>query len=164
MAKNTVRAYRSDLVQFFEWFQANGPGSITAVQLSDLSGYLRHQHERQLAASSIARHLVSVKMFFRFLVLEGVLTESKVELLSSPKLWQHLPKVLSPETVDRLLAAPQPADRFPLRDRALLVVMYAKVARLAHDFRVVSGFSQHDHFGLFRQRQAANQLGGRLVE
>ncbi len=45
-------------------------------------------------------------MFFRYLVLDGVLTESAVELLSSPKMWQHLPKVLSPETVDRLLAAP----------------------------------------------------------
>ena len=140
MAKNTVRAYRSDLVQFFEWFRGNGPGCITDVQLPDLSRYLQHQHDRQLAASTIARHLVSVKMFFRFLVLEGVLTESKVELLSSPKLWQHLPKVLSPETVDRLLAAPQPSDRFPLRDRALLTVMYATGCRASE----VTGMQMKD--------------------
>jgi len=129
MSQNTVRAYRSDLAQFFEWFAAHGPASVAAVELAHLTGYLKHLHERQLAASSIGRHLVSIKMFFRFLVLEGVLTESKVELLSSPKLWQHLPKVLSPETVDRLLAAPQPADRYPLRDRALLAVMYATGCR-----------------------------------
>jgi integrase/recombinase XerD len=129
MSQNTVRAYRSDLAQFFEWFATNGPASVAAVELPHLTGYLKHLHERQLAASSIGRHLVSIKMFFRFLVLEGVLTESKVELLSSPKLWQHLPKVLSPETVDRLLAAPQPSDRYPLRDRALLAVMYATGCR-----------------------------------
>lgn len=130
MSKNTVRAYRSDLAQFFEWFLTNGgPPSVAAVELLHLTAYLKHLHERQLAASSIARHLVSIKMFFRFLVLEGVLTESKVELLSSPKLWQYLPKVLSPETVDRLLAAPQPADRYPLRDRALLAVLYATGCR-----------------------------------
>ncbi|MGH7128617.1 MAG: tyrosine recombinase, partial [Planctomycetaceae bacterium] len=86
-------------------------------------------HDRPLAASSIARHLVSIKMFYRYLMLEGVLVESVVDLLSSPKLWQHLPKVLSPETVDRLLAAPQPSDRYPLRDRALLALMYATGCR-----------------------------------
>jgi integrase/recombinase XerD len=50
-------------------------------------------------------------------------------MLSSPKLWQHLPKVLSPETVDRILAAPTPQDRYPLRDRALLSLLYATGCR-----------------------------------
>ena len=129
MSANTIRAYRSDLQKFFEWFPISGASSVSTIELQHLTAYLKHLHECQLAATSIARHLVSVKMFFRYLVLEGILAESKVELLSSPKLWQHLPKVLSPETVDRLLAAPQPADRFPLRDRALLTVMYATGCR-----------------------------------
>jgi integrase/recombinase XerD len=77
----------------------------------------------------VGRHLVSLKMFFRYLVLDGVLTESAVELLNSPKMWQHLPKVLSPETVDRILAAPMPEDRYPLRDRALLCFLYATGCR-----------------------------------
>jgi len=141
MSRNTIRAYRSDLLQFFEWFTVDGPARVSAVELTHLSDYLRHLHERRLAASSIARHLVSVKMFFRFLVLEGVLAESKVELLSSPKLWQRLPKVLSPETVDRLLDAPtKGVDRFPLRDRALLAVMYATGCRASE----VSGLQLKD--------------------
>lgn len=129
MSANSVKAYRSDLRQFFEWFEQHGPTDVTAVELSHLTAYLKHLHGRQLAATSIARHLVSIKMFFRYLVLEGILQESAVELLSSPKLWQHLPKVLSPDTVDRLLAAPLPADRYPLRDRAILTVMYATGCR-----------------------------------
>jgi integrase/recombinase XerD len=62
-------------------------------------------------------------------VLEGVLRESVVDLLNSPKLWQHLPHVLSPDMVNRLLASPQAADRFMLRDRALLALLYATGCR-----------------------------------
>jgi len=129
MSQNSVRAYGSDLTQFLSWYRDHGPGSIQKVDLKVLSSYLNHLHKRQLAATSIARHLVSIKMFFRYLVLEGVLLESAVELLSAPKLWQHLPKVLSPDRVDRLLAAPSPDDRFPLRDRALLCLLYATGCR-----------------------------------
>jgi integrase/recombinase XerD len=120
MARNTISAYRTDLTKFFEWFEKSGSGSVFKVDLKLLSRYLEHLNQRGLASSSVARHLVSLKMFFRYLVLDGVLTESAVELLSSPKLWQHLPKVLSPETVDRRLAAPTQEDRYPLRDRALM--------------------------------------------
>src|SRR5437016_5239097 len=84
MAKNTTQAYRSDLVQFFEWFRLHGPESLNSADLSIFTAYLGHLHERQLAMTTIARHLVAIKMFFRYLVLEGVLVESLVDLLSSP--------------------------------------------------------------------------------
>lgn len=129
MAKNTVQAYQSDLVQFFEWFRLYGPGALRDADLRTFSGYLQHLHERQLAATTIARHLVAIKMFFRYLVLEGALAESVVDLLGSPKLWQHLPHVLSPDMVNRLLAAPVPGDRFMRRDRALLALLYATGCR-----------------------------------
>lgn len=129
MASNTVKAYHSDLNQFFEWYRKHGPPSLKDVDLQLLSSYLNHLHGRRLAATSIARQLVSLKMFFRFLVLEGILAESAVELLSSPKLWQKLPKVLSPDMVERLLDAPTPDDRYPLRDRAMLVLFYATGCR-----------------------------------
>jgi len=130
MARNSVRAYQSDLEQFFEWYRAHGPRSLHEVSLRVFSDYLDHLHERKLAATSIARHLVSIRMFFRYLVLEGVLLESAAELLSSPKLWQRLPTVLSPDMVNRLLSGPVAGvDRFPLRDRALLSLLYATGCR-----------------------------------
>jgi len=128
-ARNTLLAYGSDLRQFFEWFDNHGPGSLNAVTLQLLTRYLKHLHERQLSSTTVARHLVAIKMFFRYLLLEGVIRESVADLLSSPKLWQHLPHVLSPDMVDRLLAAPQRADRFMLRDRALLALLYATGCR-----------------------------------
>jgi integrase/recombinase XerD len=129
MSDNTVRAYRSDLNQFHAWYRSFGAASLKQVDLPRLTEYLDHLHGRRLATTSIARQLASLKMFFRYLVLEGVLTESAVELLASPKLWQRLPNVLSPEMIDQLLDAPTLDDRFPLRDRALLIFLYATGCR-----------------------------------
>jgi len=129
MSLNTVKAYRNDLRQFSEWCASRKVSSLKSVDLSLLGKFLQALHDRQLAATTIARRLVAIKMFFRFLVLEGVVTESAVDLMSSPKLWQYLPTVLSPETVDRLLTAPSRFDSYPLRDRAVLAVLYATGCR-----------------------------------
>lgn len=147
MALNSRKAYQSDLQQFFTWLDAGRSRTWQQVDLALLTEYLQHLHDRKLAASSVGRHLVALKMFFRYLVLEGVVVESVVELLNSPKLWQHLPHVLSPDMVNRLLAAPGPGDRFPLRDRAFLALLYATGCRVSEvanlqlrDIHVQEGF------------------------
>lgn len=129
MANNTVMAYRKDVQRFADWLSRLRKIPVQNVDLGELQAYLKDLHAASYAASSIARHLVSIKMFFRFLVLEGMLRDSAAELLNSPKLWQHLPKVLSPEKVDQLLMAPGETDSFPLRDRAILATMYATGCR-----------------------------------
>ena len=78
---------------------------------------------------SIARHIVSLKVFFRYLQLEGALTDNLAELLGSQKLWERVPKVLSVAQVDRLLAAPGRTDPWYRRDRALLELLYATGCR-----------------------------------
>src|SRR4029434_2457421 len=83
----------------------------------------------QLAAASIARHIVALKLFFRYLQLEGIVRDNPVELLGTQKTWQRVPEVMSPAIVDRLLAAPQPYDAYFRRDRALLELLYATGCR-----------------------------------
>jgi integrase/recombinase XerD len=129
MARNTVLAYGSDLRQFFSWFDDHSPVGLNAIDLKALTDYLNHLHERNLSPSTVARHLVAIKMFFRYLLLEGVIRESIADLLNSPKLWQHLPHVLSPDMVNHLLAAPVSSDRYMLRDRAMLALLYATGCR-----------------------------------
>src|SRR4029078_5004023 len=75
------------------------------------------------------RHLVALKMFYRFLRVEERGDPAAVELLASPALGERVPHVLSPEAVEKLLAAPTPAERFVLRDRALLETLYATGGR-----------------------------------
>lgn len=152
LSKNTLAAYGTDLERFAGWYADHGPGLLSQISLRLLTDYLQFLHSCELAASTIARHLVSIRMFFRYLMLEGLLEKSVADQLSSPKLWEHLPKVLSPDAVDRLLAAPGPDDRFPLRDRALLCLLYATGCR-------VSEVCQMRMSGLFLNEKFARCVG-----
>ncbi len=171
LSDNTVVAYQRDLTLFAEWYRTHGPARLQQVQLPLFSSYLQYLHDRAYAATSIARHLVSIKMFFRYLVLEGVLPESIVELVNSPKLWQHLPKVLSPEKVDELIAAPTRQDRYPLRDRALLALMYATGCRASEvcaitlrDIRLDEGYCRVHGKGNKERMVSLNPVARAAVE
>jgi len=129
MADNTVQAYGRDLDRFAKWCALVRYGDYTTPTLRDLARYLAFLHDEQLAVPSIARHLVSLKMFYRFLKLEEKADAAAVDLLASPKLWERIPSVLPPNAVDELLKAPQAGDRFFLRDRALLETLYATGCR-----------------------------------
>jgi integrase/recombinase XerD len=129
MAANTVLAYGRDLERFAVWAEQGRLTSYLEPTLRELSDYLTFLRDEQLAPPSIARHLVALKMFYRFLRLEERGDPTAVELLSSPKLWERIPQVLSPESVTKLLASPNPSDRFFLRDRALLETLYATGGR-----------------------------------
>lgn len=129
MADNTVQAYGRDLERFAQWCALVRYADYATPTLKDLARYLAFLHDEQLAVPSIARHLVSLKMFYRFLKLEEKADAAAVDLLASPKLWERIPSVLPPNAVDELLKAPQPGDRFFLRDRALLETLYATGCR-----------------------------------
>ncbi len=129
MAANTLLAYGRDLEHFARWFLESGQEDHLRLTVKDLSGYLSFLREAKLAPPSVARHLVALKMFYRFLRLENRVEQSAVDLLSSPALWRRIPNVLNPDSVSRLLSAPSEEDRFCLRDRAILETLYATGAR-----------------------------------
>lgn len=129
MAVNTVLAYGRDLDRFAAWVAGGGLEDFLKPTVRELSGYLAFLREDGLAPPSVARNLVALKMFYRFLRLEERASAAAVDLLNSPALWERIPQVLSPESVTRLLAAPQASDRFFLRDRALLETLYATGSR-----------------------------------
>jgi integrase/recombinase XerD len=129
LAANTLLAYGRDLDRFSGWFAGGGLDDYLRPSLRELSRYLEFLRAEGLAPPSIARHLVALKVFYRFLRLEERTTAGTVDLLSSPALWERVPQVLSPERVTQLLEAPLPADRFFLRDRALLEMLYATGSR-----------------------------------
>jgi integrase/recombinase XerD len=126
LSENTVAAYRRDLKHFFAWLDGR---SIPVLSIRDLADYVAWLHGRELAPASIARHIVSLKVFFRYLQLEGSLHDNLAELLGSQKLWERVPKVLSPQQIDRLFAAPGRTDPCWRRDRALLELLYATGCR-----------------------------------
>lgn len=144
LSGNTVAAYRRDMQHFRQWLAGRPIPKLTISQLSDYVGWL---HEQGLAPASVARRLASLKVFFRYLQLEGILQESHAELLSSQKLWQRVPQVLSPQMVERFLAAPRKSDYCWRRDRAILELLYATGCRASElsslrlkDARLEEGF------------------------
>ena len=127
LSENTVAAYKRDLKKFSDWLGSRSIPRLSIRELADYPAYL--QAKCELQPSSIARHLVSLKVFFRYLQLESVMPENIAELLGSQKLWQRVPRVLSAEMVEQLLVAPREQDALWRRDRALLELLYATGCR-----------------------------------
>jgi integrase/recombinase XerD len=128
LAENSVLAYERDLRRFFDWLRGR---RIEGLSISELANYPAWLNAQNLAPASISRHVVSLKMFFRYLQLEGVLTENQAELLGTQKLWQRVPTVLSPGEIDALLTAAAPPRPLWRRDRAMLELLYATGCRVS---------------------------------
>ncbi len=124
---NTVAAYRRDLTGFI--------GFVAGRELTEdvVTGYARSLREREhpLAASSVARALSSVRGFTRFLVEEGLIAVDPAVEVPAPKLPSRLPKALTIEQVERVLAATDGDEPAALRDKALLELLYATGARVS---------------------------------
>lgn len=164
LSANTVAAYRRDLQKFGEWL---GPRKIQELTIRELGDYAGWLNARALAPASVARHLVSLKVFFRYLQLEGVLKDNLAELLGSQKLWQRVPQVLSPEMIDKLLTAPRQHDALWRRDRAMLELLYATGCRASEvsnlrsdDVHLTQGFCLVRGKG---DKERLVPLGGRAV-
>lgn len=137
LSANTVAAYRRDLRHFTVWLDAR---SIPKLSIRDLADYVGWLSARDLAPASVARHIVSLRIFFRYLQLEGVLNDNLAELLGSQKLWERVPQVLSVEQLTRLFVAPGKTDSCWRRDRALLELLYATGCRASE----ISNLKLHD--------------------
>jgi integrase/recombinase XerD len=129
VSANTLAAYRSDVVKFSRWRKEHAPGPIAKLDIRKLAGYVDYLVQVGLAPRSVGRHLASLSTFFRYLVTEGALTENVAKLLVAPAVWDRLPTVLSPSSVDRLLGTPDPAAPLGRRDRAALETLYASGCR-----------------------------------
>ena len=123
----TLEAYRHDLEQLQEELVAQGVTCCSAVTPKILAAHIRRLHrERGLQASSVARHLSTIRMLFRFLQASNRIDSDPARLLETPTRWKKLPDVLSPKKMKRMIEAANPKfGRLWKRDRALVELMYA---------------------------------------
>jgi len=134
LAANSIESYRRDLTEFSAFLHCLGKAPL-AVDREDIRAFLKQLYHRDLGARSVARFLVSLRGFFRFLVREGRVTGDPTADVEAPKLDQSLPKHLSADEVDRLLAQPDVSTPLGLRDKAMLELLYAtgmRVSELVH--------------------------------
>ncbi len=125
LSKNTLMAYQRDLERYLSFLKKNGVSSIDSVNRKMIMDFLLKERDRGLNASSVARGLVAIRMFHRFLTEEGKIKEDVTEVLEAPKLWKHLPDYLSIQEIEALLKSPNLRKAQGIRDQACLELMYA---------------------------------------
>ncbi len=140
LARHTVEGYQWDLTLFGEFLDERGVDAITAVTREHIRDFLAAEKDRGLAEKSVARHLVALKAFFRFLALEHLLPNDITEVMVTPKVWRTVPQCLSLDEVDAILAAYRDSDPVSLRNRAIIELLYASGLRASEcaDLRVVN--------------------------
>ena len=131
LSRNTQLAYGHDLTEFLDFLARRGRAGLQEVERRDILDFLMDGKQKGLAAASLARRLVAIKVFFRHLSREGLLAANVADAMDSPRLWKILPPTLSIAEVDRLLAAPDPGTPRGLRDRAILETFYATGLRVS---------------------------------
>ena len=131
LSENTRQAYGQDLAAFTAFLDRQGVHSLNDARRKHVMNFLLHERERGISVTTVSRRLVAIKMFFRYLLQEGLLAANVAEVMDSPRLWKALPEVLSPREVDRMLAVPQGDGRIAVRDRAILETFYATGLRVS---------------------------------
>ncbi len=127
LAENTVAAYVHDIRDCLAFCARNGWHDPEEISRDNLLDFLEESQERGLATASLARRLVALKVFFRYLYQEGFIHQNVTEIMEGPRLWRMLPDFLSPDEVTRLLKTFRLRSNAPLesRNRAILEVLYA---------------------------------------
>src|ERR1019366_8779602 len=95
------------------------------VQRSDVVDFLGSLYRKDLDSRSVARHLVTIRHFFRFSLMEGYIEDDPAATVESPRFRQSLPEFLSLDEVDRLLQQPDTSSTTGLRDKAMIELLYS---------------------------------------
>ena len=131
LSRNTIEAYHRDLTRFLLYLKGKGIEDPAKVEKLDIQAFLLALKRDRLSARTIARNLVALRTFFRYLIEEALLRKNPVEELESPRLARKLPEILSPAEVERLLQQPESQTLLGGRDRAMLEVLYAGGMRVS---------------------------------
>lgn len=128
LSANSIKAYTADIGRFMLWMNSRCVYSLNYSELTDFISVLRMEG---LSAASISRHIVTVRVFFRFLQLEGLSKTNPADWLIQQKKWARIPHVLTVKQVDTFLKSPNPSDKFFVRDLAILELLYATGCRVS---------------------------------
>ena len=130
LAENTLQAYRQDLLKYKAFVKSRGM-DLESAKTESIYRFLDDLSGRGIGSRSRTRVLVTLRNFFQFLVFEELLESNPCENVESPKSWKALPRTLSLEEVDRLLAGPELTTHRGIRDKAMLELLYATGLRVS---------------------------------
>lgn len=131
LSKNTIEAYSHGLNRFLNYLRGKGTEEVREISKLDIREFLLFLKRKGLSSKTLARNLVSIRVFLRFLTEESILSANPAEEIESPKTAKTLPEILSLEEVETLLEQPDPQIPQGMRDRAMLEMLYATGMRVS---------------------------------
>jgi len=131
LARNTLDAYRRDLTRFKDWLDKQHGKTLLAATHGDLLAYLAHRVAGRARATTTSRQLSSLKRFYQHALRQGRIKADPSINIDAPRLPRSLPKSLTEEDVEKLLAAPNVEEPLGLRDRTMLEMLYASGLRVS---------------------------------
>lgn len=131
LARTTLEVYGHGLNRFFEFLKKKGIHEVQSVNKLEVRAFLLSLKKEGLSIKTVAKNLVVLRTFFRFLIQEGILRLNPVEEIESPKVTRTLPEVLTLREVESLLEQPNIQTPLGIRDRAMLEMLYATGMRVS---------------------------------
>ena len=129
LSDNTIQGYGRDLKDFLEFCKSGKVSELKQITPALIQKYMIMLAKDDRAEASAKRALVAIRMFLRFGKLNGLVEDDFTGILEGPKLWQRLPVICSKKQVVDLLEAPSPKEKYYLRDKAMLELLYATGVR-----------------------------------
>ncbi len=136
LSENSVAAYDGDVSRYLEFVKAGSPPDLEALGPSDVTGYMKSLHEKKASARTLRRKLSAIRMFYRYLVREGMCKKDPTENIEIPALGRPLPKVLSGREVEDLLSQPDKKSRESMRNSAMMELIYSTGVRVSELVKV----------------------------
>lgn len=131
LSKNTLASYALDIRCFLDFLNENGISNIAAADTTMILKHLIHLRDTGLGARSRARHLVTIRGFYRYLAQEKILDHDPARLVDLPKTGLKLPDVLSVLEIEALLRTPDMTKPIGVRNAAMLELLYATGVRVS---------------------------------
>ena len=130
-SSNTVRAYKSDIKSFIKYININYDFSITKVNSKNISEWLRSLSNNNINRNSYLRKLSSIKEFYKFLHIEGIISLDPTKSIEAPKKLNNIPKVLSIKQIEEIIASiKRKSTPNDIRLLALVEIMYSTGMRV----------------------------------
>ncbi|MDR2938924.1 MAG: site-specific integrase, partial [Clostridiales bacterium] len=130
-SENTIESYRRDLRQFMAYLDSVNINKLEKINKTSILSYSLYLQKKGRSASTVSRGLASIRSFFKYLLMKGLVESDPAYNVESPKIEKKLPAVITIEEVARLLEQPSMTEHKGIRDKAMLEVLYATGIRVS---------------------------------
>ena len=130
LSKNTLDSYRRDIIQYKKYIEENKLNYLK-MKKEDMNKYIQHLHDINRKASTISRHMASLRLFYQYELKNNKIKSDPIEGIQAPRVAKRVPSILTSQEVSLLLDQPKNVDLKGIRDKAMLEFAYASGMRVS---------------------------------